>query len=151
MLFLNTRNKQKPQHRKVGMLNPSISASMGLSSVNRAKVGMAVLMFTPGATTQTYPKPGEFPGQVLRAIIQTTKQRAWGLATKLLELGVKTEQMCEGDRHSKQENKEVSRQHSSKSKSLKTLANESEPFTSYQEQSERDNWVKMLYYIRKLT
>lgn len=41
--FLNTRNKQKPLHRKVRMLNPSISASMGLSSINRAKQGMAVL------------------------------------------------------------------------------------------------------------
>lgn len=39
MLFLNTRNKQKPQHRKVQMLNPSISASMGFSSISRAKGG----------------------------------------------------------------------------------------------------------------
>lgn len=66
--------------------------------------------------TKAYPKPGEFPGQVLRAITQTTKQRVWGPATKLLEMGAETEQMCEGGQPSKQEHKGVRREHSSKGK-----------------------------------
>lgn len=50
MLFLNTRNKQNPLHRKVRMLNPSISASMGLNSISRAKEGMVIVMPTPGGS-----------------------------------------------------------------------------------------------------
>lgn len=58
------------------MLNPSISASMGLSSINRAKQGMVILYahsrWRPHSPLS--PKPGEFPGQVLGAIAQSTKQ-----------------------------------------------------------------------------
>lgn len=60
------------------MLNPSISASMGLSSINRAKQGMAILYahsrWQPHSPLSLSPKPGEFPGQVLGAIAQATKQ-----------------------------------------------------------------------------
>lgn len=67
MRFLNIRNKQKPPHRKVRMLNPSISAFMGLNSISRAKEDMVIVMPTPGGShpglskAWGIPRPGSPP------------------------------------------------------------------------------------------
>lgn len=88
------------------------------------------------AATPAYPKPGGFPGQVLGHLSNQPTRGSLRPSHPATRDRSRDRTMPEAGKQSKQENEGVRREHSSKSKSSeKKLANESEPFTSYQEES----------------